>query len=348
MADRRSLIRQTPRLARALAAIRRAHTALPVAIALLLSISPSRAAGAEDGQLARGTSALRSMTGCYLVDYSYVETESLKPGYVRDARVYDVNRDKSVKEWIYAETLSPRRIRLQRILFATDLSGAVRSGSEIRHQSEDWEYDARFLYEFVAPLTWHVRELGSTPGRWTRRVTNLDDGLRYQCAARWTEDTAYPEWSCANYAPVPGRETRDMKRADYNTLDRTTRIVAYGTSWLERQDNVKTIHADGVRTPLARETGKNWYVRLPESECAAGQAFARPRQAFWALSRDTWDTVLSGGVPFVERLPAGQPPRFAKMYEVEEELLGRDLGDPAQRQAARERILSVIQEYRAP
>ena len=69
---------------------------------------------------------------------------------MRDPRVYDVNRDKSVKEWITAETLSPRRVRLQRILFAADLAGAVRTESLLRHQSEDWERDAPFLYDFVA------------------------------------------------------------------------------------------------------------------------------------------------------------------------------------------------------
>src|SRR6185369_8649477 len=249
--------------------------------------------------------ALQSLAGCYLVDYSYVETESLKPGYVRDSRVYDVNRDKSVKEWIYPESLSPRRIRLQRILFATDAAGAVRAGSEIRHQTEDWEYGASFLYDFVAPLTWHVRDLTSTPELWTRRVTNLDDGLRYQCAARWTADTAYPEWTCTSYAPVPGRETRDMKRSDYDTLERTTRIIAYGQSFLERQDNVKIIHRDGAKVPLAREVGKNWSVRLPDAECDAARAFAGPRQAFWSVSREVWDSVLNGAGPFVEKAPAG-------------------------------------------
>ena len=260
--------------------------------------------------------------------------------------MYDVNRDKSVKEWISAEPLSDRRIRLQRILFATDLRGAVRAGSELRHQSEDWEYAAPFLYEFVAPVRWEVKDLRASPGLWTRRITNLDDGLRYQCAARWKTDTAYPEWSCSNYAPIPGRETRDMARADYHALDRGTRIVAYGGSWLERQENVKTIHADGGRTPLVRETGKNWYVRLPDAECATAQAFARPRQAFWALLRETWDAVLTGGGPFVEATPPGQPPRFMKMYEVEDEYVGRDLSDPAVRNSARERILKIIEEYR--
>jgi hypothetical protein len=310
---------------------------------LLLAWWPATSV-AEDQDL--GRRAISSMAGCFLVDYSYVETEGLRPGYIRDPRVYDVNRDKSVKEWISAERLSERRIWLQRILFSTDLGGAVRAGSIIRHQSEDWEYDAPFLYEFVAPRTWQVKDLKSSRGLWTRRVTNLDDGLRYQCAARWRSDTAYPEWSCSNYAPIPGRETRDMGRADYQTLDRATRVVVYGTSWLERQNNVKTIHGEDGRSPLARETGKNWYVRLPDAECAAGQAFARPRQAFWTLLRETWDTVLTGLGPFVERVPAGQPPRFVRMGEVEEHYLDRDLSDADERTAAKDRILKIIEQYR--
>src|SRR5215470_3782556 len=256
---------------------------LVVLAGLLLALAAAGlGADAADDALERGLSAVRSMAGCYLVDYSYVEVESLKPGYTRDPRVYDVNRDKSAKEWITAEALSPRRVRLQRILFLTDLGGAVRDGSLIKHQSEDWEYDAPFLYEFVAPRSWQVRDLKSTPGLWTRRVTNLDDGPRYQCAAIFRTDTAYPECNCSSYAPIPGRETRDMRRADYDTLERTTRIVAYGQSWLERQDNVKTIHREGARAPLAREVGKNWSIRLPDAACAAARDFAAPRQAFWA------------------------------------------------------------------
>jgi uncharacterized protein DUF6607 len=315
---------------------------------LLLVVATGLSADAAGDALARGLQAVHSMAGCYLVDYSYTEVESLKPGYTRDARVYDVNRDKSAKEWITAEALSPRRVRLQRILFLTDLRGAIREGSLIKHQSEDWEYDAPFLYDFVAPRSWQVRDLKATPGLWTRRVTNLDDGPRYQCAARWAMDTAYPEWTCSSYAPIPGRETRDMKRSDYDTLDRTTRIIVYGQSWLERQDNVKTIHRDSTRASLAREVGKNWSVRLPDGECEAARAFAGPRQAFWSLVREVWDGVLAGTAPFVETAPPGQPPRFVKMYEVEDDHVGRDLSDPSVRRAARDRILKVIDAYRAP
>jgi hypothetical protein len=139
-----------------------------------------------------------------------------------------------------------------------------------------------------------------------------------------------------------------MKRSDYDTLERTTRIIVYGQSFLERQDNVKTIHRDGGKTPLAREVGKNWSVRLPDAECEAARAFAGPRQAFWTLSREVWDGVLNGAAPFVEKSPAGQPPRFVKMYEVEEDYIGRDLSDPALRREAAERILKVIEAYRGP
>jgi len=315
---------------------------------LVLVVATGLSADAAPDALGRGLQAVQSMAGCYLVDYSYVEIESLKPGYMRDARVYDVNRDKSAKEWITAEVLSPRRVRLQRILFLTDLRGAIREGSLIKHQSEDWEYDAPFLYDFVAPRSWQVRDLKATPGLWTRRVTNLDDGPRYQCAARWATDTAYPEWTCSSYAPIPGRETRDMKRSDYDTLDRTTRIIVYGQSWLERQDNVKTIHRDGARAPLAREVGKNWSARLPDGECETARAFAVPRHAFWGLVREVWDGVLAGTAPFVETAPPGQPPRFVKMYEIEEDYVGRDLSEPSVRRAARDRIVKVIEAYRAP
>src|SRR5687768_871180 len=105
--------------------------------AILIALVTSNAFASGDAQLERGRAALRSMTGCYLIDYSYAETEALKPGYVRDSRVYDVNRDKSVKEWIYAEELSNHRIRLQHILFATDLDGTLMGGSELKHQVEE-------------------------------------------------------------------------------------------------------------------------------------------------------------------------------------------------------------------
>ena len=58
--------------------------------------------------------------------------------------------------------------------------------------------------------------------------------------------------------------------------------------------------------------------------------------------------MLDGSGSFVERLPAGQPPRFVKMFQLEDETMGKDLSDPAIREATRKRILEIIQEYWAP
>jgi uncharacterized protein YciI len=122
--------------------------------------------------------------------------------------------------------------------------------------------------------------------------------------------------------------------------------AAQGGSWLERQDNVKTIHNDSGRAPLVRELGKNWYVRLPDAECAGARAFAERRRDYWALLRETWDGILNGSGPFVERALPGGPPRFVKMFEVEEDAIAQNLADPAVRQAVRARILAVIEAYR--
>jgi hypothetical protein len=302
-----------------------------------------------DSQLELGREAIKKMTGCYLVDYSYTETEALKPGYVRDTRVYDVNKDKSIKEWIFAEEISEKRVRLQHILFGTDLTGKIMEGSELRHQAEDWEFDAPFVYEFISPLNWTVTTNEQTRNAWTRKITNLDDGLRYQCTSVWKTELAYPEWTCANYAPIPGRETRDMGRKDYQTLDRTSRVVVYSGSWLERQMNTKIIHStEGVKTPLAKELGKNWYVRLPDSECSGVQLFVSKYRPFWTVLREAWDKVLVGDRGFVEKpVVAGQPTRYTKMLQLEEQYSSLNLNDPLVRKAAQDAITKVIANFRA-
>jgi len=304
------------------------------------------ATSADDSQLEAGKRALRARTGCYLVDYSFVETDVLKEGYAKDNRVYDVNRDKSVKEWIFAEDLSPTRIKLQHVLFATDLSGKIREDSLLKHTGEDWEFNAPFLYEYSGHSKWVVKDLKASPNLWTRRVTSLDDGLRYQCAAAFSLSNFYPDWSCDNYAPIPGRETRDMGRRDYQGLQRTSRLISYGASWLERERNVKTIETGEARTPLVKEAGKTWYVRLPDSECAAAQTFVTKRLAFWMLLTQTWDTVLNGAGPFEDVLPSAHPSRYEKIMDLEEKYMGKYLTDPATRREAEAGILKIIEASR--
>jgi hypothetical protein len=326
---------------------------LLTALVASLTFSFTFAARAQQlDPLQLGQKALHSLTGCYLVDFSYAETESLKAGYQIDGRVYDVNRNKSVKEWIYIDDISPTRLHLQHVLFAVGLDGKLMDGSQLKHTGEDWEYQAPFLYDFTTANTWAVKDIrGSNQGQWTRKITNLDDGLRYQCSAPFSAVTSYPDWTCSSYAPIPGRETRDMGRHDYDALDRTSRVIAYGNSWLERQDNTKMIDRNGQpRTALAKETGKNWYVRLPESECQDARDFAQPRHDFWVLEREAWDQVLIGDRAFVEK-PAdpGKPTRYYQISELEQDTLDQkaNLADPTIRSGVMAQLKKLIQEFRA-
>lgn len=338
----------SPSAARSKDSRRKMHrTQLLAALMVNVALATASIAQSSDPQLARGRQGIEARTGCFLVDYSFVETEALKPGYTKDNRVFDATRDKSVKEWIFAEDISPTRIRLQHVMMISDLSGKLVEDSLLKHSGEDWEYNAPFLYDYAGSHTWKVKSLNDTPGLWTRRVTNLDDGLRYQCAAQWKMDTAYPEWSCESPAPLPLREIRDMQRKDYNVLDRTSRVIVYDNSWLEREANTKVIDENGTKTPLAKEVGKNWYVRLPDSECSAAQEFVKPRLAFWNIVRETWDRVLNGDSAFEEIPPVkGQPTRYEKIMDLEDEYMKKNLSDPVVANEARAAVLNVIQSYR--
>ncbi len=296
-------------------------------------------------QLEVGVDAINKMTGCYLVDYSYTEVESLKPGYQIREDVYDVNKNKTVKEWIYTDRISDTKIRLQHVMFAVDLKGDLMPNSELKHTGEDWEYNSAVNYDFKAPNQWET--IVPPSNTWTRRITNLDDGLRYQCAAPWSVGFANPEWSCENYAPIPGRETRDMKRSDYQTLQRNTKVIVYPNNWLERQDNIKTIHTATEKSPLARELGKNWYVRLPDADCKPALAFMAPRKAFWDLLRTTWESVLDGKSNFTEKpRPKGSPSRYIKILDLEDQALSMDLKDPNTASKVSEDIKLIINEFR--
>ncbi|MEO5667827.1 MAG: DUF6607 family protein [Bdellovibrionota bacterium] len=314
------------------------------ALVVTLLASSSLLANEVPRAFLEGRAAVLRQAGCYVVDYSFVETESLKDGYVTDKRVYDTNSNKTTYELIVPIQKSPTEIRLQHVLFMKDFkTGEVRG--LIKHNAEDWAYESSHVFDFVSPGLWN-----SVPGKldhgWTRKITNLDDGLRYQCEAQWDLSTFNPEWSCANFAPIPGRETRDMGRKDYNTLDRKSRVIVYENSWVERQDNVKTILADGVKTPLAREAGRTWYVRQPDAACAEARAYAENRKAFWNVLMEVWEEYLATPATFSEKSVVNGMPRFAAMYAVEDEFAERLNSDPSLTETVKSKIRAVIDSYR--
>lgn len=307
----------------------------------------SKPPASASSELELGRDALSRMTGCYVVDYNYHETKSLKPQYAVDPRVYDANRTRTAMEWIVALDEGERHVRLQHVLFLLDEKGNLVADSMIRHQAEDWEYEPAWVWEYMGESRWKRNDTPNAKGQWVRRITNLDDGLRYQCLAPWQTAGARIEWQCGdNFSPIPGRETRDMKRSDYQGLVRATRIVVFPSSWVERQKNVKTIVKEGKREPLAEEVARNWYIRAPDSQCAEAAKWTEEHLPFWKLVQQTWASYFANNTEWREKPRGGGPPRWAKMAEVEERHFQSIASSAEAKDAARREIQQVIEEDR--
>ncbi len=296
---------------------------------------------------AAGREALSRMSGCYIVDYNFSETRALSPDYVRDERIYDVNDDKTVMEWIFPIE-SGNTLRLQHVLFSLDQQGRFNPESLLRHQAEDWQYAPASYFDYQGGLRWTKVKVTEPDGKWLRKITALDDGLRYQCVGAWQQKGKRLEWECGdNYAPIPGRETRDMGRKDYQGLLRSTHLVVFPVHWVERQNNVKTVEQGTERKPLAEEVGRNWFLQVPDENCSAIQRYVAERKAWWRLLQETWEELYAREEGFAESKPENGPPRFARINEIEERYYSRVENDEQARSAAKKEILEVIDAYRA-
>ena len=150
--------------------------------------------------------------------------------------------------------------------------GAVRAGSEIRHQTEDWEYGASFLYDFVAPLTWHVRDLRSTPraldqaGHQPRRRSPLPvrrslDGRHSLSGVDLLELRAHPGTGDPRHGPrgLPGARPHDAHHRVWRELarsGRTTSRPSTKTGASPRQGDGQELACAAARTSAPHRTSR--------------------------------------------------------------------------------------------
>src|SRR5690606_21583880 len=99
------------------------------------------------------------------------------------------------------------------------------------------------------------------------------------------------------------------------------RIISYGNSWIERQDNIKTIlsekNGELTKTALAQELGRTWMVRQPEEACAEAQEFAEQKSSYWKALMEVWEEYLAEPKAFQEFSSIEGLSRYMAMYQVE-------------------------------
>ncbi len=103
-------------------------------------------------------------------------------------------------------------------------------------------------------------------------------------------------------------------------------LVVYDNNWMERERNTKMMDEAGVKTPLVKELGKTWYVRLPDSKCKEARDFPKPRLIFWDITREAWDEELKRAKTWTDaKTPNGQPSRYEQIADMEETWIQKDL-----------------------
>src|SRR5690554_5094832 len=163
---------------------------------------------------------IKSMAGCYTVDFQFAETFAPTKDYAYRDRYHE-----RAKEYVFVVEESENKISLQHLL---RVGNPINDGVEgkttiIKHWRQDWVYQNREMLSYVKDFEWRKVHLSAEAvrGTWTQQVYQVDDAPRYEGFGRWVHLNGRHYWDGVADAPLPRRDrtTRD----DYNVLVRDCR-----------------------------------------------------------------------------------------------------------------------------
>jgi len=254
--------------------------------------------------------AIKSMCGCYEVEFNFAETFQYNKdeNYVPSKTKYD-----SGLEWIELVEDQPNKLVLQHILIVNDTL-------LVKHWRQDWEFENPSFYQFYKDKTWKYKTLAQNDvkGQWTQRVFQVDDSPRYEGSASWIHLDGRHFWEDNTDAPLPRRE--HTIRKDYNVLNRTNvhEITKYG--WIHDQDNVKILRDEnGKDKAIAKEKGTDYYRKVADSKCIAGQKYWKENATMWKNVRDKWQTVLNRKKDLNLETTIDKKPLFMHLFDLKPE-----------------------------
>lgn len=241
-------------------------------------------ANAQESKKAEDVKAIKSMCGCYEVEFNFAETFQ----YAKDAD-YKPSKTKldSGLEWVELAEDQPNKLVLQHLLLVSD-------SVIVKHWRQDWVYENTDFYQFFKDKTWKFNALPKTAvkGQWTQNVYQVDDSPRYTGTATWIHADGRHYWTDVTDAPLPRREY--TVRNDYNVLRRTNTHEITKEGWIHDQDNEKIVRDDaGKDVLIAKEKGYDVYRKVADSKCQAARDYWKKNAALWKNVRDKWQTVYN-------------------------------------------------------
>tara|TARA_B110000046_G_scaffold173759_1_gene196739 strand:+ start:87871 stop:88797 length:927 start_codon:yes stop_codon:yes gene_type:complete len=253
-------------------------------LTLLTVLLLSASAIAQKDKKKLDLNAIKTMAGCYDVEFKYTETFAPEVDY---EKAYDYTS--AAFEWAEIVEETDDKIVLQHLLIINDTSG---NSMIIKHWRQDWTYEKQNLYRFDKNNRWVFEPISKkeAQGTWTQEVYQVDDSPRYTGTATWTHVDGASTWYNKADSPLPRREY--TKRSDYNVMKRGNRVQILPNGWLHEQDNDKVIREEGKEDVLlVQEKGYNTYKKRKDSDCKAAQEWWTNNQEKWAIVRNIWDGV---------------------------------------------------------
>ena len=225
--------------------------------------------------------AIKSLCGCFEIDFDYTETFAPDSNYV----FHDDYHAHAGAEYAFIVEETPHKIVIQHLL-------VLGNGMIIKHWREDWLYENRAFYKFDRDLKWKYSSLSKdeVKGTWTQKVYQVDDSPRYEGMATWVHADGKHYWENRSDSPLPRREY--SHRSDYNVLSRGNRIELTDYGWVHEQDNVKIQRSDEEDIVLAEEKGYNRYHSQDVSKCQAAIDWWNKNEDYWAIVRKEWASVF--------------------------------------------------------
>jgi len=236
------------------------------------------------GQKKKDVEAIKSMCGCFEIEFNFSETFSYTNSKKSD------NYKSKALEWAQLVYEDNNKISIQHLLIV----GSKRFPTVIKHWRQDWLYQNLDLYKYDVNNTWNYKKMNKkdVKKQWTQKVFQVDDSPRYEGTATWVHVDGKSFWENTTPAPLPRREY--TKRSDYNMTKRGNRheITSYG--WVHDQDNEKiSIDNDRRQNVVALEKGINKYKRIDDKECLAAQKWWDDNKEKWLLVRKKWNQIYS-------------------------------------------------------
>ncbi len=229
--------------------------------------------------------AIKSMCGCYKVQFNFAETFS----YSKDSlyKKSPIKHDTAL-EWVELLEDQSNKISMQHILIVGKNENDV-----VKHWRQDWLFENTNFYNFYKETTWNFNQLKAkeVKGQWTQKVYQVDDSPRYEGTATWIHVDGRHYWENTTDAPLPRRE--HTIRNDYNVLQRTNVQETKDTGWIHDQDNSKLIRKDSEKDVLlAQEKGHDVYTKVDDSKCRIAQDWWKKNNSVWKKVRDQWEIIF--------------------------------------------------------